>query len=184
MKKQTMNRRHVRGACRGLLRGIEIQPPLQIMDLAPRIGVLRARPIQLVEHPLTDDLALSFALGETDVIAWRQHTSPWHRDHSIAHELGHILCGHLDTDGYGGYDSQEPSDISGILARFTREGPPPEAVRRRACYNTPQEAVVELVATTFLEWAIVPGRAPDQIPGGLGRGGGLYRTLSYRRGWM
>ncbi|WP_298795822.1 hypothetical protein [uncultured Pseudonocardia sp.] len=179
------NKRRVRAACRGLLRGIDVQPPLQIMDLVPRVAALRGRPIQLVEHPLTDELALSFNVGDIDVIAWRQHTSTWHRDHSIAHELGHILCRHLDPDagGYGEYDATESSDLSAILARFPHDGPPPQAIRRRACYGYPHEATVELIATTFLEWAILPGRAPEAIPQDLVRGHGLYRTLSYRRGW-
>lgn len=179
-----MNRRRVRAACRGLLRGIEVDPPLQVMELAPRIARLRGRPIRLIEHPLTDELALSFALADADVIAWQPHTSPWHRDHSIAHELGHILCGHLDAEpgGYGSYDAAESADVAELLARFPHEGPPPAAIRRRACYTSAHEAVVELIATTFLEWAVVPGRAPDQLP--TGRGRGLYRTLAYRRGWM
>ena len=175
----------MRAACRGLLRGIEVQPPLHVMDLVPRVAALRGRPIQLVEHPLADELALSFNVGDIDVIVWREHTSTWHRDHSIAHELGHILCRHLDpdADGYGEYDAAESSDISAVLARFPHDGPPPHAIRRRACYDYPHEATVELIATTFLEWAIMPGRAPDEIPHDLIRGRGLYRALSYRRGW-
>jgi len=156
------------------------------MDLAPRIATLRNRPIHLVEHPLTDGLAISFDFGDADVIAWREHTSPWHRDQSVAHELAHILCGHLDPDvgGYGDYDDAEASDISELLVRFPPyDGNPPRLIHRRACYNSPHEATVELIATTFLEWAIVPGRAPAEIPRGLGRGRRLFRTLSYRRGW-
>lgn len=181
-----MRKRRVQDACREFLRAIDIQPPLQMFELAERIGTLRGRPIRMAEHPLTDELALSWSGEHCDYIAWRPHTSRWHRDHSIAHELGHVLCRHLDPDpgGYGDYDEAESRDISEILACFPDDGEPPGLIQRRACYDSPHEATVELIATTFLEWAIVPGRAPTELPRSLTRGRRLYRTLSYQRGWM
>lgn len=179
--------RALRAACRNLLQSLHVTPPLAVMDLVGPIGNLRGRPIRLVEHPLTEGLAVSFSLPDTDVIAWRAHTSAWHRDHSLAHELGHVLCGHLDGDDpdYGGYNSSEADDIARIVASFGGgEQANGHGIRRRLCYDDPQEHAVEFIATTFLEWSIVPGRAPTHLSGELGASNEIYRTLSYHRGWM
>lgn len=173
-------------ACRSLLRALKVTPPLDVRDLVGPIGTLRGRHIELVDYPLTEELAVTFSLDDCDVVAMREHTSVWHSDHSLAHELGHLLCGHLDDDdeGYGSYDAAENADIARIVAQFGEGRRPRGGVRRRLCYDTPQEQAVEFIATTFLEWSIVPGRAPLHLPGETGPASVLYRALSYQRGWM
>lgn len=178
--------RALRSACCGLLRALNVTPPLEVRGLVQPIGNIRGRPIELVEHPLTEGLAVSFSLNDIDVVALREHTSIWHSDHSLAHELGHLLCGHLDDndEGYGGYDTAETADITRIVAMFGEGRRPRGGVRRRLCYDTPQEQAVEFIATTFLEWSIVPGQAPLHLAQDLGLSGALYRTLSFQRGWV
>lgn len=178
--------RALHSACRNLLRTLDVTPPLDVGDLVGPIGTLRGRPIEVVDYPLKEGLGVSFSLNDTDVVALREHTSSWHRDHSLAHELGHLLCGHLDGDdaGYGGYDTDETDDIARIVALFGDAQRPRGGVRRRLCYDTPQEHAVEFIATTFLEWSIVPGKAPLHLAQKLGESSAIYRTLSYRRGWM
>ncbi|WP_145984200.1 ImmA/IrrE family metallo-endopeptidase [Pseudonocardia sp. EC080619-01] len=161
-------------------------PPLEVRELVGPISTLRGRHIELVDYPLTEELAVSFSLDDFDVVAMREHTSVWHADHSLAHELGHILCGHLEGDdaGYGSYDAAESEDIARIVARFGEGRRPRGGVRRRLCYDTPQEQAVEFIATTFLEWSIIPGKAPLHLAREMGPASALYRTLSYQRGWM
>lgn len=176
-----MNERALRRACRDLLRSLKVEPPLDMMRLCARVGEVRGRPIQLVEFDLTDEIALSWSAGDFDVITWRPHTSSWHRDHSIAHELGHCLCGHIDPQGgYGDYTETTMCDIAAVLASLRTDGPAVPGGGRRACYDSPHEATVELIATTLLQWSCVPGRAPSAHPAGLG----LARVLSWRRGWL
>lgn len=176
-----MDQLELRRACRDLLRSLRVQPPLEMMELCKRIGEVRGRPIRLVEYKLTDEIALSWNAGAFDVIAWRPHTSPWHRDHSIAHELGHCLCGHIDPEGgYGEYAPANNDDLESVLVDLRSDGPPPQGGGRRGCYDSPHEATVELIANTLLQWSCMPGRAPSAHPAGLG----LARALSWRRGWL
>lgn len=185
-----MNERDLRSECRRLLRELDIRPPLDVTELAARIAAHRGRPIRLIAWPL-NRFGYSFSWDEgsqhCDVIAFQKNAAKWHQDHIICHELAHIYCGHLEDPKFlddGGEDDDETSDAADISADLPFSG----VLRRlrRTCYDSPEERLVELMATTLMEWAVVPGCAPQPSPtGAVGDAvGTLYESLSYRRGWL
>lgn len=181
-----MNERRLRSRCRRLLRDLDIQPPLDVTELCARVGAHRGREIRLVGAPLKR-FGMSFPVGQYDVIVFQENTSRPHQDHICCHELGHILCGHLDPgnpyqeDDIN--DDAEAHDAAVIAPLLPFDGVPRRL--RRSCYDSPYERAVELIATTFMEWAVVPGCSPESTtPTGFGESQKLYEALSYRRGWQ
>ncbi|NMI00636.1 hypothetical protein [Pseudonocardia acidicola] len=203
-----MNELRLRRQCRRLLRDLDIQPPLDMARLCTRIGDYRGRKIILHEEPLeisstaaadgghgkgdTSAFGYSFDWGDYDVIVFQKNTSRSHQLHIIFHELGHIICGHIDPD-YVAEDQNEAEDDAGAaaaaIAAVALHLPPfkgvvPPRMLRRACYDSSRERLVESIATTFMEWAVMPGHAPQPTPRELGDAQRLYEALSYRRGWL
>lgn len=180
-----MNERRLWSHCRRLLRDLDVQPPLDITELCARVGAYRGREIRVVAVPLKR-FGVSFDAGTCDVIAVQSHTSRPHQDHICCHELGHIVCGHLDPghpyqeDDVA--DADETHDAAVVAPLLPFDGMPRRL--RRSCYDSPYERAVELIATTFMEWAAVPGCAPQPTSPGFEESRSLQLALSYRRGWL
>ena len=166
----------IRSWARSLLRDLQVQPPLDIPHLCEVLGRHRGRPIQLLIHPLVvpGPFGMWFQLKDRDVIVCQEHTSPVHRAHVQAHELGHILIGHTPDE----IDQDEAA--ASLRAIFGQDLP---TGRQRTCYDGSAERQAELVATTFLEWASVLDRL-------FPRGGSASDTrdldngLAARLGWL
>jgi hypothetical protein len=120
------------------------------------------------------------------VIVYQRDTSKPHQDHIICHELGHVMCGHLEPDPdiywQEPADPAEEADLAAVSPLLPFDGAPRRL--RRTCYDSPHERAVELIANTFMEWAHVPGCAPPPSPLGLGDAQGLYSSLRWKRGWL
>ncbi|MGY0488280.1 hypothetical protein [Streptomyces sp. WG-D5] len=92
-------------------------------------------------------------MSASDVIVFQQETTPYHQDHIVLHELGHILADHPGPPGTAVWEALLP----GLKA---------DAIRRalhRCSYDTREEQEAELVATIVGEWATILDRvAPGQ----------------------
>jgi hypothetical protein len=167
------------------LQDLEVEPPLDVTALARLIGEYRGREIRLVAWPIKT-FGYSFRADGYDVIVYQKNTSKPHQDHIICHELGHCICGHLDpeSDVYweDPTEDDEEADVEEVAPHLPFEGVPRRL--RRSCYDSPHERAVELIANTFMEWAYVPGCAPQQRPDGLGDAETMYSSLQWKRGWL
>ncbi|WP_372410178.1 toxin [Streptomyces luteireticuli] len=83
------------------------------------------------------------ATNEADFIVVEANTSRLHRDHIIAHELAHMLCGHRDSTGL------DPTGFGYLLPNLD-----PQRVREilgRTSYSSTEEQEAETVASLILE---------------------------------
>ena len=115
-------------------------------DVCQRLAEHRGKPLRLLAYPLEVPGAFGVWLSTppADYILYQMETTPEHQEHIIAHEIGHILCGH----GSSGSDD----DLWGGLLPDI----PPEHIRRalrRTHYNTDDERAAETAATLLLERA-------------------------------
>ncbi|MCM6775548.1 hypothetical protein NDR87_15270 [Nocardia sp. CDC159] len=170
-----MNDREIRRYCRKVLRACDIQPPLRIDELCRRIGEQRGKPIRLIpwQLPVPGPFGLWMSRGHEDCIVFQEETTRVHQVHIILHEIGHILCEHIDDTGGDDVPDLGP-EFPGDL---TRRG------LRRTCYDELRERQAEMVATIIQEWSSVVDYATPPVPTGS-EAGPLYSALNSRRGWL
>jgi len=169
--------RELRRRCRGLLRELDVQPPLDVHEFCARLAMVRGRPIKLVPYPLWADgpFGLWFKGRHADFIVFQEHTTKPHQRHIILHEVGHILADHPSDEGAG--------ELSELLAGPAAELPePPDALRCRTAYDQREEREAETVATIILEWASILDAM--RIPQSSDAAEGVDAALSDRLGWL
>ncbi|MFI9383211.1 hypothetical protein [Kutzneria sp. NPDC052558] len=169
--------RELRRRCRGLLRELDVQPPLDVHEFCARLAVVRGRPIKLVPYPLWADgpFGLWFKGRNADFIVYQEHTTKPHQRHIILHEVGHILADHPSDEGAG--------ELSELLAGPAAELPePPDSLRCRTAYDQREEREAETVATIILEWASILDAM--RIPQSSDAAEGVDAALSDRLGWL
>ncbi|GAB3444620.1 ImmA/IrrE family metallo-endopeptidase [Streptomonospora sediminis] len=126
-RRDSQLRRH----SRQLMRQLSPQLPVSVIDLCNMLGVLRKRPIQLVEWDLPADgpFGMMISRDTEDVIVYRSKTTRAHQAHIILHEVGHIVA----------------HDLEGKL---TTE------VHHRSFYSNRDEKDAEIIASTMMRQAI------------------------------
>ncbi|MCE7002023.1 hypothetical protein LWC34_04140 [Kibdelosporangium philippinense] len=170
-----MRQRQLRGQCLRLLRGIPIPTPFSAEAMCEVIAEHRGRRLYLHPMPELDDVegapcGMWLATDVADHIFVERQTSPFHQEHIILHEIGHMLCGHAMPALSETAVSAEPGDpvdpaiVHGALTRTS--------------YTNYQEREAEMVATLVLESI---GRLPAPTPftgmlAGLEQGIGYHRT--------
>jgi hypothetical protein len=140
--------RRLRKRCREVVRRLRLPDPFSVPALCDSISAQRGRALYL--HPLakpegTLDMPCGMwvATDIADHVFFEQQTSPFHQEHIILHELGHMICGHTIAmlgDEFG--SAAIAGDTGGEVVR--------QALMRTS-YNTEQEQEAELVATLLLE---------------------------------
>ncbi|WP_285505399.1 ImmA/IrrE family metallo-endopeptidase [Actinokineospora sp. NBRC 105648] len=141
--------------CRALVAELALPRPFSVTALVRGLAERRGRPIDIGTLPagLTVNACGAWLQLDTrDVIFVEANTTPFHRDHIVLHEIGHMLCDHR-----GG-----PLDIAAELGRFLPDLSP-ALVRRllaRTSYSTDEEQEAELVAS------LIRTAAQTQAPGG------------------
>ncbi len=145
-----MNAARVRHSCLRRLAELgsqlEIPCPFDAAELAHRVGTLLGHRIDLIALPMTNGAPYGVTLFTDDahVIAYEDRTSQIHQDHIIAHELGHVLLGHLgveiDTDTAASqlFPALKPTLVRRIL-------------NRTGVYTQAEEFEAETMATVLLE---------------------------------
>jgi hypothetical protein len=128
----------LRKRCREVVRGLRLPDPFSVPALCDSISAQRGRALYL--HPLEKPEGVAdmpcgmwVATDVADHVFFEIQTSPFHQDHIVLHELGHMICGHTMAD----------FDLGG--------GEPVQQALMRTSYNTAQEQEAELVATLLLE---------------------------------
>ncbi|GAA4537000.1 M78 family metallopeptidase domain-containing protein [Amycolatopsis samaneae] len=149
--------KQIRNRCRALVDAVDVTMPFTARSLC---GILaRQRGRKLYVHPLPPDMndegtpcGVWLATDTADHIFFEEHTSPFHQEHIIMHELAHMICGHTIADLPAELDAQilddsaDPQEIQQILLRTN--------------YSTAQEQEAELVATLLLEKSARLGNEP------------------------
>ncbi|MEV4442516.1 toxin [Streptomyces sp. NPDC049577] len=137
--------KRLRRTSEAVLARLDLPDGCGIATLTERLSADRRRPIQLVELAMGAEspCGMWLATDEADIIVVEANTSRLHRDHIIAHELAHMLCGHRDSAG------PDPTGFAHLLPSLD-----PQRVREilgRTSYSNREEQEAETVASLILE---------------------------------
>jgi hypothetical protein len=139
----------LRRNCEARLDNLQIPEPFNIDVLCDMLAKKRGRRISFISLPepraIDTPSALWIAYEDADVICVEDATSPFHREHLIAHEIGHMLCNH-----------STPLKLEGDYARRLVPDLHPDLVSLmlgRTSYTSEQEREAETLATLILSRA-------------------------------
>jgi hypothetical protein len=159
MKRSQVRRTCLRRLDQLRLRGLRIPRPFDAESLCRRVGECLGRQITLVAVPMPGGApsGLTFFTDTGHVIAYEQRTSQVHRDHIVAHELGHVLLGHRSfaLDDVGATRLLLPTLRPALVHRV---------LRRAGSYGPQAEQEAEMMATVLLEEAGRPAPAEAAEP--------------------
>ncbi len=132
--------RKMRSRCRRIVSDLRLPHPFSASRLVAAISAQRGRPLELIALPSLERLpcGLLIATDHTDYIGYPAST-PLHQLHIVLHEIGHLLCGHLDGTGLN------PTATAALTPHLS-----PELVRKvlgRDRYADEQEQEAELLAS-------------------------------------
>ncbi|MBX6766660.1 MAG: ImmA/IrrE family metallo-endopeptidase [Actinomadura rubrobrunea] len=119
-------------------------PNLQdITALVDFVSLRRNRRIHLIPIPMgaAAPSGLWFALEDADIVVYESQTSKLHKDHIIAHELGHMLCEHRSVTTLDAFDAALFPDLDPRLVRD---------MLRRSAYSDEHEMEAEIIASILL----------------------------------
>ncbi|MFF5982713.1 ImmA/IrrE family metallo-endopeptidase [Streptomyces olindensis] len=134
---------NLRRRCEKIVRSIDISEPLPIADLCRKVSEQTGRPILLQEMslPAGSPSGLWLSTGKIDYIFHDSRASQLHKDHVIAHELGHILCDHRCDN-----------DIAELTSRLMPNLAPEMILRvlHRSRYDAVEEQEAEIIASLLM----------------------------------
>jgi IrrE N-terminal-like domain len=139
---ETMTTRQIHKKCQALVGRLALPRPFSVDAMVSELAQQRGRPIELRTLPsgtMTNACGLWISTDARDEIYVEEKTTPFHREHIILHELGHMLCDHESAE------ADEPSPLARFLPDLS-----PDLIRRllgRTNYTTEQEQEAELVAS-------------------------------------
>ncbi|BCJ62000.1 hypothetical protein [Micromonospora endophytica] len=163
-------RRYCGEQVRRLEREVGIPDPFVLATLINRISQWRGRPIHLLpyDHVAGAMCGLWMALPDADVIGYAR-TTPLLQEHTVLHELGHMLCDHRGG-GNGGNDLAAlvaPDLDPALVSRFLARG----------AYSDRDEQEAELIATLIMR-KVADKRPRPTAPADRKLGAELDRLLS------
>lgn len=148
---------------------VPIPQPWDLTSYVAEVAAHRGRPITL--HPI-DTTVLSgsgcgtgsglwIAKRDADVIVYGADTTPWHAEHIVVHELGHMLLGHGTMSAHA--DHPRPALPAHMLAAVSELLPSisPESIAHvlgRTDYGTERERDAETFADMVMLRAMRPPR--------------------------
>ncbi|MEV6671988.1 toxin [Streptomyces sp. NPDC051162] len=137
--------KRLRRASEAVLARLDLPDGCGIATLTERLSADRGHPIQLVELPMGAEspCGMWLATDEADFILVEANTSRLHRDHIIAHELAHMLCGHRDSTG------PDPTGFAHLLPNLDHQRV--REILGRTSYSSAEEQEAETVASLILE---------------------------------
>ncbi len=163
--------------CEALVDDLDVSASSDVRGLCRRVAEQRGRPIHLEAVPLSPEgpYGLWISTARTDYIFFEERTSPFHQEHIIAHELGHMLCRHGHAAAPWDADSLHtmlPALDPGVVGQ----------VLHRRHYADAEEQEAEIFASLLLQRLSRPvsgsvGNAPSEAAEVLER---LDRSLCRR----
>jgi hypothetical protein len=97
-----MSLRDVRRRCEHLLDAVDLPEPFDTTTFRDAVAARRGRPIRMVpQERMVGPCGVLVSMQDVDYVFFEATTSRVHRDHIIAHELGHLLCDHVPKDRLG-----------------------------------------------------------------------------------
>jgi hypothetical protein len=144
-----------------LVDSLLLPPAYGIAEVIAAVQRFRGRPIVcLAAHELDATaevcgLVISSPAANADVIFYASSLTPWLRQHTIGHELGHLLAGH--TSAF----HQLPASVSDLVLPLLRRryhaplveamfGDSKIALRGRLRFDDREEQEADLIATLLL----------------------------------
>jgi hypothetical protein len=143
---------------RSFANALVLPDPFDVSELCHTIGEQRGRSIILAAMPLTalGPCGLWLATDSIDYICYERDTSVPHQQHIALHELGHILCGHGN--------SQPLHDVlAGLFPQLDSRMLKIMLARRHGMHSDTDESQAEAFAYAVLDR--VARRRPDNTPG-------------------
>lgn len=147
--------------CRERLRALEMTVNLRaittVLHLCDVLAARRQRPIHLEARPLPPPLAgLWLASATADDIFYAEDAPPLLQEHTIFHELAHLLLGVQESmpPELGEWETRRP--VPPLSPQMV------SAALKRSCYDDTQERMAELLASLIEQrWRAV--RLPDGV---------------------
>lgn len=127
------------------LAAAKIEGPTPMTEVCERLGKLRGKPIRLMLMPMDvpGPFGLWLSTAAADFIVVQRAGTTWlHREHIIAHELGHLLADHPTGTGDDSVWQELMPDIPLEMIR---------GVLQRTTYDNRFEEEAETLATVLLE---------------------------------
>ncbi|MGA3489749.1 hypothetical protein ACK8GG_17275 [Micromonosporaceae bacterium DT55] len=159
--------------CRQIVDGLTIPAPFEPVAFIGALAHRRGRRVELVPMPggATQCGAL-VATDDADYLFYATSTTRLHREHILLHEVGHLLCGHIDDRSLAALPDLLLPNLSADLVR---------RVLGRSDYSAAQEQEAELVASMIAQRARrdpvdSPGPVTPEVADGLARLGSIFAT--------
>lgn len=141
------SQRQLRQIARRTLRDLGLRPPLELGELAARLGEQRGKPIHLVpsyELPPTAAFGVTGGDETQDVVLFEVRTSTTSQLLIVLHELAHIILEHprtaVDHSFRTGYEDEYEMLSSEVLAELVSAGPTASDVTASAESAAPEES--------------------------------------------
>ncbi|MFC3453381.1 ImmA/IrrE family metallo-endopeptidase [Amycolatopsis speibonae] len=156
-RKSTLWRR-----CERIASAVRLPDPFDVTTLFGEVAAMRGRPIELVALDARPGAPCGVlaATDRADYIFYTRDTSPLHQRHILLHELGHLLCGHVEGE-------MLPETVAAMVTPSLSV----DLVRRvlgRTTYAQEQEKEAELVASLLMRRAVSTGPGSDRLRHALG----------------
>lgn len=165
-KGRRATRDQLRRRCEQALAALDLPGDSDLPMLCAHLSRERGLPIRLLPVPLHTEQFYGAWISSkvADFILYEAHTSKPHQQHIIAHEIGHMICGHGTSENLDDvFAGMLFPDIDRSLVRD---------MLKRGGYSDVQEQEAEITASVILErinrrprettWA-VPAEAADTI---------------------
>jgi hypothetical protein len=138
--------KELRHRCEARLRDLPLPVPFDIEAFVGAVAARNGRPIVLkgVADIGARTMGVWIPTPDVDIIVYEEHTSRFHQEHILLHELSHIICGHQPLAADGELAAQLFPDLSPEVVR---------GVLQRHAYSSDDEFEAEVQASVIRERA-------------------------------
>lgn len=140
--------RRLRRRCARLIRDIKVPVPFDAETLCAGVGARIGRPIRLlaVAMPAEGPSGMVISGTRTHYLCYDNGTRPLHQQHIIAHELGHLIAGHVS-------DRAVDFEPAGALLSTLDPAMVRQVLARDPGYGSREEREAEVIADLLLRRA-------------------------------
>jgi hypothetical protein len=155
--------KELRHRCEARLRDLPLPVPFDLETFVGAVAESHGRPIVLkgVSDIGARTMGVWIPTPDVDIIVYEEHTSRFHQEHILLHELSHIICGHQPLAAAGDLAAQLFPDLNPEVVR---------GVLQRHAYSSEDELEAEVQASVIRERAAAsrpydspPANDPDLV---------------------